>query len=109
LNNLAQEMSPVDESFRKRIAELFNGWESAIAQALRRGQMRRLVRKDVDADEVATFIVAAYEGYLSLAKTSQDAAKLRAGIRNLTGYVESLRVPGGRIDGAPKASVFTAP
>ena len=109
LNNLAQEMSPVDESFRKRIAELFNGWESAIAQALRRGQARRLVRKDVDVEEVATFIVAAYEGYLSLAKGSRDAAKLRAGIRNLIGYVESLRALGGRDSGTPKAGVFTAP
>ena len=109
LNNLAQEMSPVDESFRKRIAELFKGWESTIAEALRRGQAHRLVRTDVDADEVATFLVAAYEGYLSLAKTSRDAAKLRAGIRNLVGYVESLRLPGGRIDGARKAGVFTAP
>lgn len=109
LNNLAQELSPVDEGFRNRISELFHDWEAAIAQALRRGQARRLVRKDVDAEEVATFIVAAYEGYLSLAKGSQDAAKLRAGIRNLTGYVESLRVPGGRIGGTPEAGVFTAP
>jgi len=109
LNNLAQELSPVDEGFRNRISELFHDWETAIAQALRRGQARRLVRKDVDVDEVATFIVAAYEGYLSLAKGSQDAGKLRAGIRNLIGYVESLRVPGGRIGGTPEASIFTAP
>ena len=112
LNNLAQEMSPVDEAFRKRISELFRDWESSIAEALRRGQARRLVRKDVDAGEVATFIVAAYEGYLSLAKTSQDASKLRAGIRNLTGYVESLRMPGnhgGSAGDASKTGILAVP
>lgn len=112
LNNLAQEMSPVDETFRKRIAELFHDWESAIAKALQRGQARRSVRNDVDVDEVATFIVAAYEGYISLAKNFQDASVLQSGVRNLVGYVESLRVPGSRTNGTDavrKACIFTAP
>ena len=112
LNNLAQELSPVDETFRKRISELFQDWESAIAKALQRGQVRGLVRKDVDVDGVGTFIVAAYEGYISLAKASQDVAILRSGIRNLVGYVESLRAPGSRTGvaaKAPKARVFVAP
>jgi TetR/AcrR family transcriptional regulator, transcriptional repressor for nem operon len=109
LNNLAQEMSPVDESFRKHLAELFQDWESSIAKALQRGQARGLVRKDVDVEEVATFIVATYEGYISLAKNSQDASVLRSGIRNMVGYVESLRVPGSGAGDAPKAGVFLAP
>ena len=110
LNNLAQEMSAVDETFRKRISELFHDWESAIAKALRRGQTRELVRKDVDVEEVATFIVATYEGYISLAKNFQDASVLQSGVRNLIGYVESLRVPVSRAagkDGAPKTRVFS--
>jgi TetR/AcrR family transcriptional repressor of nem operon len=112
LNNLAQEMSPVDESFRKRISELFHDWESSIAQALRRGQTRQLVRTDVDVDEVARFIVAAYEGYISLAKNFQDVAVLRSGVRNLVGYVESLRAPGSRdddTDDVRKVRLFSAP
>lgn len=112
LNNLAQEMSPVDESFRKRISELFHDWESSIAKALRRGQARQLVRTDVDVDEVARFIVAAYEGYISLAKNFQDVSVLRSGVRNLVGYVESLRAPGSRdddTDDARKARLFSAP
>lgn len=109
LNNLAQEMSPVDESFRKHLAELFQDWKSSIAKALQRGQARGLVRKDVDAEEVGTFIVATYEGYLSLAKTSRDASVIRSGIRNMVGYVESLRMPGSGAGAAPKACVFSAP
>ena len=107
LNNLAQEMSPVDETFRKRIAELFHDWESSIAKALRCGQASRLVRDDVDVDEVARFIVAAYEGYISLAKNFQDASVLQSGVKNLVGYVESLRVAGSRADAAPKTRVFS--
>ena len=38
LNNLAQEMSPIDEGFRKRTAKIFKNWHGAIAMALRKGQ-----------------------------------------------------------------------
>ena len=97
LNNLAQEMSPIDEGFRKRTARLFKHWHDAITGALRTGQKQGVVRKDVDPDEAATFLIAAYEGYFSLAKNSQDARVLRSGLRNLTGYLEGLRVRRDRV------------
>jgi AcrR family transcriptional regulator len=95
INNLAQEMSPLDEEFRKRLAKLFSGWYDGIAAALRKGQRRGLVRSDVDPDERAIFLVAVYEGYLSLAKNSQDARVLRAGKRVLILHLESLRPAAG--------------
>lgn len=97
LNNLAQEMSPIDEGFRKRTARLFKHWHDAITGALRTGQKQGVVRKDVDPDEAATFLIAVYEGYFSLAKNSQDARVLRSGLRNLTGYLEGLRARRGRV------------
>jgi TetR/AcrR family transcriptional repressor of nem operon len=100
LNNLAQEMSPLDEGFRKRLAKVFRGWHDGIAAALREGQKRALVRSDVDPDERAIFLVAVYEGYLSLAKNSQDARVLRAGKRVLIRHLESLR-PSARQNRAP--------
>jgi TetR/AcrR family transcriptional repressor of nem operon len=91
LNNLAQEMSPLDEGFRKRLAKVFALWHDAIEDALREGQKLGLVRKDIDADETATFLIAAYEGYISLSKNSQDARVLRAGNKGLSRYLETLR------------------
>ncbi len=93
LNNMAQEMSPLDEGFRKRTAKVFEDWHGAVATALREGKSRGMVRKDVDADETATFLIAAYEGYISLAKCFQSASSLRAGGKTLVGYLESLRPP----------------
>jgi TetR/AcrR family transcriptional regulator, transcriptional repressor for nem operon len=91
LNNLAQEMSPLDEGFRGRINLVFKLWHGAIAGALRDGQKRRLVRADIDAGEIATFLIAMYEGYISLAKSSQDPHMLQSGKKNITQYLESLR------------------
>jgi TetR/AcrR family transcriptional regulator, transcriptional repressor for nem operon len=35
LNNLAQEMSPLDAKFRKRLAMIFDAWREAVAAVLR--------------------------------------------------------------------------
>ena len=91
LNNLAQEMSPVDEGFRKRLAKLFRNWQGGIAAALRNGQKRGVVRGGVEPSETARFLIALYEGYTSLAKTLQDGRVLQSGTRNMTRSLESLR------------------
>lgn len=91
LNNLAQEMSPLDEGFRLRLSEIFTNWIGGVTDALRLGQVNGKVRRDIDPRETATFFVASYEGYISLAKTAQDARVLRSGIRQLRIYLEGLR------------------
>jgi TetR/AcrR family transcriptional repressor of nem operon len=64
LNNLAQEMSGVDDGFQQRIAELYRRWEAGVARALQRGQAQGGVRRDVDVAVAATFVVASLAGAL---------------------------------------------
>jgi TetR/AcrR family transcriptional repressor of nem operon len=96
LLNLSQEMSGIDEGFRRRTARLFRDWHDAIAEALREGQKRGMVRSDVNANETATFLIAAYEGYVVLAKNSQDPRTMQSGQRRVSGQIESLRPARGR-------------
>jgi AcrR family transcriptional regulator len=91
LNNLSQEMSPIDEGFRRRTGSLFQNWHDAIALALMRGQKLGLVRSDVDAGETAMFLIAAYEGFISLVKNSQDLRMHQAGQKSIIRFLESLR------------------
>ena len=94
LNNLAQEMSPLDEGFRKRLAMVFHAWQEGIAAALREGQTSGRVRRDVEPAAAAGFLIATLEGYVSLAKNAQDAKVMKAGIRNIVSWLRSLRPPG---------------
>lgn len=96
LNNLAQEMSPLDEGFRKRLAMVFHAWRAGVAAALREGQAQGRVRRDVEAAECAGFLIAMLEGYVSLAKNAQDAKVMKAGKKNMVGWLRSLRPPGNR-------------
>lgn len=91
LANLTQEMSGLDEQFRKRLETIFHAWQEGIAAALRRGQSAGTVRRDLVPEEAAGFLIAMYEGYVMLAKNAQDAEVWNVGMRNIVGWLKSLR------------------
>jgi TetR/AcrR family transcriptional repressor of nem operon len=96
LNNLAQEMSPLDAGFRKRLAIIFQAWREAVASVLREGQTHGSVRRDLRPADAAGLLIAMVEGYGSLAKNAQDPKVMKAGIRNIVEWLRSLRPPGNR-------------
>src|ERR1700684_1101993 len=96
LVNLAQEMSPVDEQFGKRLERIFHSWQEGIATALRRGQDQGTVRRDLVPEETASFLIAMVKGYEVLTKNAQDARVWNMGIRNIVDWLQCLRPPGNR-------------
>ena len=96
LANLAQEMSLLDEQFRKRLERIFHAWQEGIAMTLRKGQSQGAVRRDLVPEDTASFLIAMIEGYQVLAKNAQDAKVWSKGIRNIVGWLNSLRAPGSR-------------
>lgn len=92
LNNLAQEMSPVDEIFRQKINHIYVLWRQGISQALAKGQANGSVRSDIQPDAAATFIIAAIEGCVGMAKNAQDINVLYECGAGLVHYLESLRL-----------------
>lgn len=68
LNNLAQEMSPIDEGFRNRINALYEHWEKALTDGLQQGKEAGKVASEIDPQSMAIFIIASLEGCVGLAK-----------------------------------------
>jgi len=91
LNNLGQEMSPLDPEFRRRVATTFDTWIDGFARVLQQGQTAGSVRKDLDPRKLGTFLVAAIEGSFGLAKSSQSPAMLRSNLEVLSGLLACLR------------------
>jgi AcrR family transcriptional regulator len=91
LNNLAQEMSPLDQRFRRAVAAAFATWTDAVAKDLARGQAEGSVRRDIDAGKVASFIVATIEGSFGLAKSARSGPMVRSNLEVLESFLETLR------------------
>jgi TetR/AcrR family transcriptional repressor of nem operon len=91
LNNLAQEMSPLDEKFRQSLEKIYVAWRETMAAAFDRGIKAGKVRKDVSPPKVAAFIVAAQAGMAGTAKNTQDEALLLQTSQALFDYLDSLK------------------
>lgn len=91
LNNLIQEMSPIDNTFRGVLADVVNEWRGGWESALRRAQQAGELRTDVACGPAALFLVAALEGCIGLSKTQLDVADFRHCLEGLKDYLETLR------------------
>ena len=109
LNNLMQEMSPVDEGFRQRLNAVSEIWRAGMARALARGQGRGTVREDIDPEKTAAFLCAAYEGIAGTAKNAQSTELLGANLEVLAEYLEGLRPPRGAPVREPSTDVEPIP
>src|SRR5256714_9269048 len=58
LNNLAQEMSPLDEKFRQALEKIYVAWRETVAAAFARGIKAGKGRRNVYPRKVAALIVA---------------------------------------------------
>ncbi|MBI5783248.1 MAG: TetR/AcrR family transcriptional regulator [Gammaproteobacteria bacterium] len=90
LNNLMQEMSPLDADFKRRLTEILRTWQDVVTDALKRGQKAGRVRQDVDCRAAALFIVSAFEGCIGIAKNLQSVKEFRLCLKQLDGYIGGL-------------------
>jgi AcrR family transcriptional regulator len=91
LNNLAQEMSPLDEGFHQRIDRLYDTWRDQYAAALERGIQAGTVRPSISPRSVAALIVSAQMGIWGSGKSSRSTEIMRQATDGVCDYLESLR------------------
>ncbi len=91
LNNLAQELSPIDEVFRGKLNRIFHVWIESVSDALKRGQENGSILPGIDTHGSAIFIVAAYEGAVSMTKSEQSNNMMLVCAGQIELYLESLR------------------
>ena len=91
LNNLSQEMSPLDDDFRTRLEALYDRWREGIAKALAKGIAAGTVRADVSPDDAAALVVAAQMGIWGTGKNAQDERLMVQAGEALCAYLETLR------------------
>jgi AcrR family transcriptional regulator len=91
LNNLAQEMSPLDEGFRSRIDRLYTVWRQCVATALADGVKAGTVAKGIAPKSVAAMLVAAQMGIWGTGKNSQSTTVMLQATDAICDYLESLK------------------
>ena len=91
LNNLAQEMSPLDEEFRLRLERIYVAWRAAIEGAFARGISAGNIKQTAQPKQIAAFMVACLAGTIGTAKNAQDSNIMMLSGAALMEYMETQK------------------
>ncbi len=90
-SNMIQEMAPLSDRFHEALKKIVDTWQQTIEEAIKRGQEKGNVRRTVDPESAAQFVVVSYEGLRSLGKVYQSKMYYKNYLKQLRNYLESLR------------------
>ncbi|MFL5814083.1 MAG: TetR/AcrR family transcriptional regulator [Bdellovibrionia bacterium] len=90
LNNLVQEMAPVDKGFKIRLQASLNFWIDEMEKQLGRAKKNGFMKADVNARQVAHFIVMAHEGFYGMLKGLDDPKAFDALYQSLKRYFQTI-------------------
>jgi TetR/AcrR family transcriptional regulator, transcriptional repressor for nem operon len=93
LNNLVQEMAPIDKGFKKCLQTSLTLWIDEMEKQLQRAQRGGHMRTDVDTRQVAHFVVMAHEGFYGMLKGLDDPRAFGALYSSLERYFGTLSTP----------------
>lgn len=77
LGNLVVDLVEQDPSFREHLIEVFDKWERAIAQILRRA--KPALQSDIHPDTLAEQLITTVEGAMLMGKLHRNPVKLQRG------------------------------
>jgi AcrR family transcriptional regulator len=102
LNNLVQEMAPLDAGFRKRLQSALDLWVTETERQLARAKAAGFLKQGVDTREAAYFIVMAHEGFYGMIKGLGKTSAFEALFGAFKAYFQAISV-----DGLPALGVAT--
>ncbi|WP_433559234.1 TetR/AcrR family transcriptional regulator [Pseudonocardia xinjiangensis] len=100
IGSLASELTDQSEPARILINATFQNWESYLAAGIRRMQDRGELDAQADPAELATGIVAAYQGGYLLSQTARSARPMALALDLAVRNVEALALAQKRASGA---------
>ncbi len=91
LNNLALEMSNLDEGFRERIDTNFKLWIKSLSEKLDEAKQKKYIRCEIDSEVVSRFVIAIIEGCISITKVEKTKLQFSACAPQLGNYLKTLQ------------------
>ena len=91
VGNLTQEMTPWNNQFSKALTELVDQWKNTIVNIVANAQKSGLIKKDVDGNQVAFFIMYGYWGIRNFGKLQDNNSSYILYLKEFKNYLNSLK------------------
>ncbi|MBW8522654.1 TetR/AcrR family transcriptional regulator [Chryseobacterium chendengshani] len=89
-SNFAQEMAPWNIDFTKALNKLSKQWENAMTNAIEKSMKQGLIKNDINAREVAIFVMSGYWGIRNLGKLTNNKSVYLIYLQGLKTYFQRL-------------------
>ena len=89
--NTAIEADDANEVLRDRARSAMDNWRTTIHRIVNKGIERQQIRPGVDADEVASILIATLEGAIMLSNLYKDPLHIQRAADHIVHYIETLR------------------
>lgn len=90
-SNFTQEMAPWNIDFTKALNNLSLDWEKTMIDAIEKAKKEQVLKSDVNAKEVAVFVISGYWGVRNLGKLENSKSVYLIYLKGLRNYFESLK------------------
>jgi TetR/AcrR family transcriptional repressor of nem operon len=87
--NTAIESDDAHPALRDRAQWAMNSWRDSICQIIQKGIEKGEIRQTVNADEVATILIATIEGAIMMSKLYGDSIHMERAINHLSDYINN--------------------
>ncbi|WP_311136917.1 TetR/AcrR family transcriptional regulator [Chryseobacterium luquanense] len=90
-SNFTQEMAPWNIDFTKALNNLSLDWEKTMIDSIEKAKVDGVLKSDVNAKEVAVFVISGYWGVRNLGKLENSKSVYLIYLKGLKNYFESLK------------------
>jgi TetR/AcrR family transcriptional repressor of nem operon len=91
LGNLLQESLHDDEDFSAILTNILNNWKKLFSVILKKAVINNELKKEIEIDKCAIFIIASIEGALLIVKKSKQRKDYEDCMDQLTFYLNSIK------------------
>ena len=90
MNNLIQEMSPLNPNFKAKLKKVINHWRVVLIEVLNEAKELGHIKQNSDVTSIANFIIVSYEGLRATGKLEDDMTLYQGYLKQLSQYLNNL-------------------
>lgn len=89
-NNMINEIGCSVSDFREPLRKLMDGWKDALIDVLEIGKKNNEIKKEVDSNAAATYLICSFEGARGIRKIYNDDALFNNYLLAVKEYIKSI-------------------
>lgn len=91
MNNFINEIGNYEKSYQLALKSIIEKWKSALIALIEKGKVEGSIKKEINNEAVAVFLISAFEGIRGIRKLYNDDQIISAYIKAISNYLQQIK------------------